>query len=178
MKNYSSRFTPSLMLAFLALLPCASGDTVEFFEKLYETRIEGVKPMEEYQDPDQYYTAIARKLNIPKAAFEEVSKKFGWGRDKNKIQQAIIKRGHKSDHWEVMIFQFGMNLETKKPDVKTMEHKMVFVYDDGRISFPEMQEGAKKSEKIGEDETRTPPHRETAKGEKGHEHRHEADTGP
>ena len=48
--------------------------TVQFYEKLYKTKINGVKPIGEYSDPDQFFAAIARQVGIPKLAFEAVEK--------------------------------------------------------------------------------------------------------
>ncbi|MDP6858353.1 MAG: hypothetical protein QF426_00905, partial [Verrucomicrobiales bacterium] len=42
---------------------------VQFYEKHYNVQIKGVKPIEEYSDPDQYFTAIARQVGIPQLAF-------------------------------------------------------------------------------------------------------------
>ena len=54
---------------------------VEFFEKLYDTKIKGVKPIEEYQDPDTFYSEIAKQVGVPQVAYEAVEKKFGWKND-------------------------------------------------------------------------------------------------
>ena len=48
--------------------------TVQFYEILYKTKINGVKPIGEYSDPDQFFAAIARQVGIPKLAFEAVEK--------------------------------------------------------------------------------------------------------
>ena len=34
--------------------------TVQFFEKVYKTKIKGVKPIEECPDPDEFFTAMFR----------------------------------------------------------------------------------------------------------------------
>ena len=36
--------------------------------------IQGVKPYEEYQDPDTFYSEIARKVGIPQVAHTAVEK--------------------------------------------------------------------------------------------------------
>ena len=53
---------------------------VEFFEKLYKMKIEGVKPLEEYDDPDSFYSAIAKQVGIPKKAFDAVEKSMAGNR--------------------------------------------------------------------------------------------------
>ena len=50
---------------------------VEFFEKLYKTKITGVKLLEEYPDPDQFYSAIAKQVGIPQIACKAVEKSLG-----------------------------------------------------------------------------------------------------
>ena len=50
--------------------------TVQFYEKLYKTKINGVKPIEEFSDRDQFFTAIAGQVGIPKLGIESVEKKF------------------------------------------------------------------------------------------------------
>ena len=58
---------------------------VEFFERLYKMDIQGVKPYEEYQDPDTFYSEIARKVGIPQVAHTAVEKKFGWKQNDNRF---------------------------------------------------------------------------------------------
>ena len=48
--------------------------TNEFFEKLYDTKIEGVKLLEEYSDPDQFYSAIAKQVGIRKWCIRRLRK--------------------------------------------------------------------------------------------------------
>ena len=50
---------------------------VEFFERLYKMDIQGVKPYKEYQDPDSFYSEIARKVGIPQVAHNAVEKNLG-----------------------------------------------------------------------------------------------------
>ena len=49
---------------------------VEFFERIYKMDIQGVKPYEEYQDPDSFYSDIARKVGVPQVAHNAVEKKI------------------------------------------------------------------------------------------------------
>ena len=42
--------------------------------------IQVVKPYEEYQDPDTFYTEIARKVGIPQVAHTAVEKKLDGSR--------------------------------------------------------------------------------------------------
>ena len=61
--------------------PSSDRSKVEFFEKLYKTKIVGVKLLEEYPDPDQFYSAIAKQVGIPKIALDAVDNQFGWKQD-------------------------------------------------------------------------------------------------
>ena len=81
--------------------------TVQFYEKLYKTKINGVKPISEYSDPDQFFTAIARQVGIPKLAFEAVEKKFGWKASEDVFLNAVVKGSSVQDDWGVMVFRFN-----------------------------------------------------------------------
>ena len=39
------------------------------------------KPIDEYQDPDTFYSEIAKQVGIPKIVYEVVEEKFGWKND-------------------------------------------------------------------------------------------------
>ena len=121
---------------------------VEFFEKLYKVKIEGVKPLEEYDDPDSFYAAIAKQVGIPKKAFDAVEKKFGWKQSKDFFLSAMVKGGWDGDHWDVMVTKFPAALkeaqskEEKMKLLEGMEMKMVVIGYDGTVSFPEAKDGA------------------------------------
>ena len=66
---------------------------MEFFEKLYGKKITGVKPIEEYQDPDTFYSEIAKQVGIPEIVYEAVEKKFGWKNDDKNFLALMIKGG-------------------------------------------------------------------------------------
>ena len=53
---------------------------VEFFERLYKMDIQGVKPYEEYQYPDTFYTEIASKVGIRQVAHTAVEKNLDGSR--------------------------------------------------------------------------------------------------
>ena len=67
---------------------------VEFFERIYGVKIHGVKPYDEYQDPDSFYSEIARKVGVPKVAHDAIEKEFGWKQnDKRFFYATMIKGG-------------------------------------------------------------------------------------
>ena len=122
--------------------------TVQFYEKLYKTKINGVKPIGEYSDPDQFFTAIARQVGIPKLAFEAVEKKFGWKASEDVFLNAVVKGSSVQDDWGVMVFRFNKKSIEKmqkdraagKPISKEkmgMEMKFVTIDYEGKTSFPE-----------------------------------------
>ncbi len=135
--------------------------TVQFFEKIYKTKIEGVKPIQEYSDPDQFYTAIARQVGIPQLAFKAVEEKFGWKQSEEFHLNAMVKGSSIEDDWGVMVVRFSKKVAEQirndkaagKPISKeiaksAMEMKFVVIDYDGKISFPE--EKKKKSPKVNE----------------------------
>ena len=120
-----------LFAALFLILPARlTADTVEFFEKKYGVKLPGIKPIEEYDDPDSFYTAIAAKLGIPALAKEAVAAKFGWKEDENRIANAIVRRGPNTDHWEILVFRFDLNPDTRRPEVGSMEGFFVTIDDD------------------------------------------------
>ena len=141
----------SILLSLFALLLLCSFSfgkeddrtKVEFFEKLYKTKIVGVKLLEEYPDPDQFYSAIAKQVGIPEMTYKAVKEKYGWKNDEKNFLALMIKGGGSSDDWGVMVTKFPMGLKTAKNKeekmklLKKMEMKMVVIGYDGKISFPE-----------------------------------------
>ncbi|MEJ6579669.1 MAG: hypothetical protein QNL68_07695 [Akkermansiaceae bacterium] len=116
---------------------------VGFFEKLYKMKIEGVKSLEEYDDPDSFYAAIAKQVGIPKKAFDAVKKKYGWNQNDEFFLSAMVKGGWDGDYWGVMVTKFPAALKEAKSKeermklLEGMEMKMVVIGYDGAISFPE-----------------------------------------
>jgi len=116
---------------------------VEFFEKLYKIEIVGVKPLEEYDDPDKFYSAIAKQVEIPKMAFDAVEKKFGWKQNDKYFHYAIVKGGWDADDLGVMVTRFPTALKTAKTKeekmklLKGMQMKIVAIGYDGTVTFPE-----------------------------------------
>ena len=136
----SGKCLGSVILSVVLLTSISRGESVEFFEKKYKTKITGVKPIEEYSDPDSYYTAIARKLGIFEVAYAAVFEKYGWKKGGNKVHSAKLTRGE-GWAWEIMVVQVDVNPETKKPDqttMKTLEMKHVFIDDEGKVTFPNL----------------------------------------
>ena len=58
--------------------PSEDRTKVELLEKLHDTKIEGVKLLEKYSDPDQFYSAFAKQVGIPEVMPKAVEEKFGW----------------------------------------------------------------------------------------------------
>ena len=145
------------MLGFSeSLKPSEDRRKVEFFEKLYDTKIKGVKPIEEYDDPDTFYSEIAKQVGIPEIVYEAVEKKLGWKNDEENFLMLMIKGGGDNGAWGVLVTKVpsalnGLNgniedaktKEEKKKFIserinllKKMEMQMVVVGYDGKISFP------------------------------------------
>lgn len=129
------------------LKPSEDRRKVEFFEKLYDTRIKGVKPIDEYQDPDTFYSEIAKRVGIPEIVYKAVEEKYGWKKEgKDYFMALMIKGGGRSDDWGVMVTRFPSALKESKGKeeakrlLKDMEMKMVVIGYDGKISFPEFKD--------------------------------------
>lgn len=116
-------------------------EDVAFFEKKYQRKIVGVKPINDYSDPDQFYTAIATQLGIPDIARQAAFTKYGWKEADGKITQIMVKGGPTFDggpgKWDVMFFRAELDPETKKPIPASIETKMVQIDYDGHITFLE-----------------------------------------
>lgn len=131
---------------------------VKFYEKHYSVKIKGVKTIDEYSDPDQYFSAIARQVGIPQLAFKAVEKKYGWKITDDYFMNAMVKGSSVQDDWGIMVTRFDKKAVEKMQEDKLagksvspekfkefIEMKMVVIGYDGKISFPE--EEKKKSEK-------------------------------
>ena len=138
------------------LKPSEDRRKVEFFEKLYDTTITGIKPIGEYDDPDTFYSEIAKQVGIPEIVYKAVEKKFGWKNDDKSFLALMIKGGGNSDDWGVMVTRIPNSIkgfkeeimstksEAEKKEIKTrmldvlkdMEMKMVVIGYDGKVSFP------------------------------------------
>ena len=139
-----------------SLKPSEDRKKVEFFEKLYGKKIMGIKSIEEYKDPDTFYSEIAKQVGIPEIVYEAVEKKFGWKNDDKSFLALMIKGGGNSDDWGVMVTRIPNSIkgfkeeimstrsEAEKKEIKTkmldvlkdMEMKMVVIGYDGKVSFP------------------------------------------
>jgi dsRNA-specific ribonuclease len=161
MKSISLLFTVIFLFPLLgfseSLKPAEDRRKVEFFEKLYGSKIKGVKPIDEYQDPDTFYSEIAKQVGIPEIVYEAVEKKLGWKNDEENFLALMIKGGGNSDDWGVMVTRIPNSIkgfkkeimstksEAEKKEIRTkmldvlkdMEMRMVVVGYDGKISFPE-----------------------------------------
>ena len=153
---FSANFLFPLLGFSESLKPSENRKKVEFFEKLYDTKIKGVKPFGEYDDPDTFYSEIAKQVGIPEIVYEAVEKKFGWKNDDKNFLALMIKGGGNSDDWGVMVtripnstkgFQeeiMSTKSEAEKKEIrskmldvlKDMEMKMVVVGYNGKVSFP------------------------------------------
>ena len=160
MKSISLLFTVIFLFPLLgfseSLKPAEDRRKVEFFEKLYGSKIKGVKPIDEYQDPDTFYSEIAKQVGIPEIVYEAVEKKFGWKNDEENFLALMIKGGGNSDDWGVMVTKIPNSIkgfkkeimstksESEKKEIRTkmldvlkdMEMRMVVVGYNGKISFP------------------------------------------
>ena len=139
-----------------SLKPSEDRKKVEFFEKLYDTKINGIKPYGEYDDPDTFYSEIAKQVGIPEIVYEAVEKKLGWKNDEENFLMLMIKGGGDNGAWGVLVTKFPSALNALNGDIedaktkeekkkfiseriellKKMEMKMVVVGYDGKISFP------------------------------------------
>ena len=79
-KIYTALFCCALLSVTIADSLDQDSTKVEFFERIYKMDIQGVKPYEEYQDPDSFYSEIARKVGIPQVAHDAVGKNLGGNR--------------------------------------------------------------------------------------------------
>ena len=152
MKSISFLLPAFFLFALLgfseSLKPAEDRRKVEFFEKLYGTKITGIKPYGEYDDPDTFYSEIAKQVGIPEIVYEAVEKKFGWKNDETSFLALMIKGGGNSDDWGIMVTKFPVALkdakdkskEEKMKLLKDMEMKMVVVGFDGKVSFPEFKD--------------------------------------
>ena len=147
MKNSSFYLILLLLLSGLSfskeLAPTEDRSKVEFFEKIYNQKIEWVKLFHDYPDPDTFYSDIAKRVGIPEIVYKAVEEKYGWKNDEKNFLALMIKGGGRSDDWGVMVTKFPIGLknakgkeETKKL-LKDMEMKMVVVGYDGKVSFPQ-----------------------------------------
>jgi hypothetical protein len=139
------------------LKPSEDRRKVEFFEKLYDIKIKGVKPIDEYQDPDTFYSEIAKQVGIPKIVYEVVEEKFGWKNDDKNFILLMIKGGGNNNAWGVMVTKVPTAIKNLQGEIKNaktaeekqkflservdllreMEMRMVVVGYDGKISFPQ-----------------------------------------
>lgn len=115
-------------------------EDIAFFEKKYQRKITGVKPKSEYDDPDQFYSAIGEQLAIPEIAWNAAAKKFGWKKDDGKHTYTMLKggpvAGAAQGSWEVMFIRSTIDPQTNKPDPATMQQVMVRINYDGNVTFP------------------------------------------
>ena len=129
---------------------------VEFFEKLYDTKIKGIKPLGEYDDPDTFYSEIAKQVGIPEIVYEAVENELGWKNDEENFLMLMIKGGGDNGAWGVLVTKVPSALNALNGDIedaktkeekkkfiseriellKKMEMQMVVVGYDGKISFP------------------------------------------
>lgn len=120
-------------------------EDVAFFEKKYRRQITGVKPMRDYSDPDQFYSAIGKQLGIPEVAWQAAAEKYGWKKDDGKHTFTMLKGGPVAGGgpgtWDVMFIRSKINPATNRPDPATLEQVMVQVDYDGNITFPEIPKG-------------------------------------
>ncbi len=144
-KVYTALFCCTLLSTTFADRLDQDSTKVEFFERIYKMDIQGVKPYEEHQDPDSFYSDIAKKVGVPQIAHNAVEKEFGWKQnDKRFFYATMIKGGGVSPDWGVMVtrvpvaLQKARSIEERKALLQLMEIKFVVISYDGDISFPEV----------------------------------------
>jgi len=109
-----------LALFACALLPLYATDVsldrkkVAFFKKLSKPKIVGVKLLEKYPDPDQFYSAIPKQIDILKSALEAVEKRFVWKQNDEIFLTVMIKGGWGSDDWGAYGHQDPIKLENRQ----------------------------------------------------------------
>ena len=113
----------------------AAIEDINFFEQTYKVKLDGIKPKAEYKDPDQFYSLISQRLDIPSHAMEAAALNYGWRRDDGRGSKVIVKRA--PGQWQVMVVRFQIDPATQKPNPASLELKTVVVYDDKAVSFPE-----------------------------------------
>lgn len=115
-------------------------EDVAFFERKYQKKITGVKPKNEYPDPDQFYSAIGEQLGIPEIAWNAAAKKFGWKKNDGKHTFTMLKggpvAGATQGSWDVQFIRSAIDPQTKKTDPATMEQMMVHIDYNGNVTFP------------------------------------------
>jgi beta-lactamase regulating signal transducer with metallopeptidase domain len=138
-------------------------EDVAFFEKAYGKKTAGMKPIGEYDDPDTYYSEIAKQLGIPKIAFDAAAKQFGWVDGDGMKSKVVVKRI--PGQWQVMVMRFKLNPNTGKTDAKSIELKYMNLDDDGKVTFPQQpapeaspatspkQESKPKQQQVGVDQS-------------------------
>ena len=100
-----------------SLNPSEDRKKVEFFEKLYDTKIKGIKPLGEYDDPDTFYSEIAKQVGIPEIVYEAVEKELGWKNDDKNFLALMIKGGGNSDDWGVMVTKIPNSIKGFKEEI-------------------------------------------------------------
>jgi hypothetical protein len=122
--------------------PVRVEEDLAFFEKRYDRKFTDVKPKNEYPDPDQFYSAIAKELGISEIAWKAAAEKFGWKKEDGRNTFAMLKGGPTSDGgegtWDVLFIRSKINPLTKRPDPASVEQVMVQIDYDGKVSFPKI----------------------------------------
>jgi len=108
-------------------------EDVGYFEKRYQTKIEGVNPIESYSDPDEYYSEIAGRLGIPQAAFDAVAKAYGWTPSPTQQFQAIVRRNQQK--WTVLVIHVSLDEKTGNPLKGKPATRFVQMNDDRTILY-------------------------------------------
>ncbi len=124
-----------------------------FFRQRYNMDFLEVKPISDYDDPDQFYSAVAKELNILGKVYEVLLVRYQWSKeDGSHIKRAIIRRANGC--WLVLVYRFQLNLDTKKVNKKTMEQRWVAINDNREAVYFGIQqpsaEQLKSKKMIGE----------------------------
>ena len=108
--------------AFLctALLASAEEDKA-FFEKKYKVALQGVGDLDSYSDPDEFYSAVAARLEIPAIAFKEVSLKEGWIPSNSPVLNSVVRRTQ--GNWLLLVCRYARLDKSGRPDQTSLQSR-------------------------------------------------------
>lgn len=126
-------FLAALALTTLLAIPHshAGKEDVAYFEKTYQTKLEGVKPIKEYPDPALFYAVIAERLGIREKALA-AAKANGWKEHPQKLRNAIVNRSSATARWQIIISQMKLDRKNNEVDRESIEITMLELDDQGK----------------------------------------------
>jgi hypothetical protein len=106
---------------------------LSYFEEKYQTKLDGISPRSTHEDLDQYYTEIAKRLEIPRIAADAVSEKYGWRKEAGTVTRCIIRRS--IDKWTIVVFRMHKGANRDAPDMNTYTQRFVQIDDTKRVLY-------------------------------------------